>query len=293
MKKYLVQIKYPSFAELFESKVNGEELDIDLLKVVPNPSEDKDVITLDLSSSIRDNYSIFPVESGDLTLIQVHHNFIVSCHQGSQIHWLRFNSDHLFDHIYKEDLLEQIIPFVHEDKHIYLNSILADLCRNDFSYSEMNKKVKYAKVSILMDFIKKHLPMEYKRVILDETIMGDVEVENIPMAFRFSGMRFLELVKINNVSKVMMALEEAKIIDTKFKFQANAHFFNNEGASSDVHLVFGENGMKMDYQVMRSKNYIFDLGEKEYPVTFGDKFKVAMSGKFSIFGGDERDLMIN
>ena len=76
--KHHVQIKYPNFAEIFEAKIDGDNIDIDLLEVLPKSKSSDDYVNFDLATSIRENYSNFPFESGDLTLIQSSNFFIIS-----------------------------------------------------------------------------------------------------------------------------------------------------------------------------------------------------------------------
>jgi hypothetical protein len=134
--------------------------------------------------------------------------------------------------------------------------------------------------------------MKFVRVIFDETVLGDVDVDHIALSFRFAEQKFLKLTKISNLSKVIVVLEREGILPKGHKFQENVFFINNPSKGEKIKLVFGETGIKFDYQVLPTKNYIFDLGEKKYVMDVAGIYKENVTGKVFVYNGDERDLMI-
>jgi hypothetical protein len=291
--KKTVQINYSEFAEVFEVNIGDGSLDICLKKIISPKEDSKSDSTLNLASNIKTDYSGFPFKDGDLSIIQIHNVFIVSIHQNGHIHWLRFDTSEILSYLIKHDLFHDIIPYINEDSHLFLNSVLSDMIRSDYSFSDLNKKIKFAKSAILMGFIKDILNLDFRRVILDETVLGDVDIENIAMAFKFSGKKFLGLLKINNSSKVLLALEKDKHLDSHFEFDAEVFFINNFEQKEKFRLILGENGTAFDYEILPQKNYIFDLGQKVYNIDFGDIKNTTVSGKVTVYNGDERDLMIS
>jgi len=290
--KYTAQVVYNEFTEVFDVEVGDNSIDITLKEIVDWPYKPKNVLTLDLAAEIKNSYSIFPYEPGDLTIIQVQNNFIVANHINDEIKWYKFDANHIIDYLFEIDITKNIIPYLNEDKQILLNSLLSDFVRNDFSFSDLNKKVKYLKVAVILDFIQSSLKCDYSRVILDETLLGDIDVDQIALAFQYSGKKFLELTKINNVLKIMVLLVRENIIDKNIRFVPDTYFINNPKGGEKIKLVFGESGIKFDYQVLPSKNYIFDLADKSYVMNVGNLYKQTVKGKVFVFNGDERDLML-
>jgi hypothetical protein len=290
---YTAQVIYPDFIEFFDVFIDKANLEIKLIEIREKVSDRKGILTLDLSKDIASNYDIFPYEDGDLAIIQHHNSFLVCSKTGTKTDWYTFTSEDLIKYLFNNDIVDKIIPFIDEDKYIFLNSLLNDFVRNDYSHSNLNKRIKYAKVSILLSFIKERLKCRFARIILDETVLGDVEIDDLGIAFRFAQERFVKLVKINNVSKILLLLKREKIITKEFSFIENAVFINNPNGGDKIKLVFGEGGVKFDYQILPAKNYIFDLGEGQYGMNVGNLFKEDVRGKVIVFNGDERDLMIN
>jgi len=291
--KKTVQIKYSDFVEVLDVEMIGSELRVSLSEIVDKPQIGENNITLDFATDIREEYSIFPFESGDLSIIQIKNVFILSCHVGEKIHWVRFDSSQLISYLLKQDLTKSILPYINEDEHIFLNSVLSDFVRTDYSFSSLNKKVKFVKIAVLMNFVKDLLKMDFERVLLDETVLGDVEIENISLAFKYAEKKFLRLIKIDNLVKVILALEKENQIPTKFKFSAKSLLINLGDNTNKFDLKFEGQRSKYDYQVLPQKNYVFDLGDKEYALSTGDYRNILVSGKVFVFNGDERDLLIN
>lgn len=292
--KRSVQIKYTQFVEEFDVNIeNSGALEVELKNIEFDLNKSLTSINLDLSTDFREAYSIFPFIDGDISVIQVGNVFIVSSHQGENIHWLKFDSSQIFSYLTKNPVFDEILPFIDEDQHIFLNSVLADCVRNDYSFNDINKKIKFAKVAVLMAFIKDYLKADFKRVILDETVLGDVDVDNIPMAFRFAEKHVLGVLKIDNLSKIIIALEKNRELDTKFEFQDKILFINNLDKTNRIHLKLQENEKKFEYEVLPQKNYIFDIGEQEFTMEFGDLIQKKANGKICVYSGDKRDLMIS
>ncbi len=290
--KYTAQVIYPEFVELFNVELNGNNLDVKLDRVISAPSDSRDILTLDLAHDVKQNYSAFPLEDGDLLIIQLRNHFVIANFLNGEKKWYRFSAEDVLEYLLTNDVTQDVIPFVKEDKFVLLNAVLSDLVRNDFSYSALNKRVKHLKVHTLVSFIKDNIHAAYTRVILDETVLGDVDIEHVVMAFRKHEEKFVRLVKINNVAKILVLLEKEKVLPKHFAFIDDVSFINNPKQGETVKLIFGENSMKFDYQVMPSKNYIFDLSNKEYALTIGHDYKVSVRGKVFVYNGDERDLMI-
>ncbi len=291
--KRLVQVRYPQFSEVFEVNSEDDSLNVELKEIHDVFDDRNEYITLDLSTDYKASYSDFPFQYGDLVLIQAGNIFIVSAHLGENIHWLKFDSSQIISYLIKNPILDEIIPFVDEDNHIFLNSLMNDFIRNDYSFNEINKKIKYAKIAVLMSFLKDYLRVDYQRILLDETLLGDIEIENIPMSMRFSDKKILSVLKINNLSKVIIALDKNKEINIKYKFEEKVYFINNFDGANKVRLVLNENGLKYDYEVLPQKNYIFELGDKEYKIEFGSLSSYKVTGKVCVYNGDVRDLMIS
>jgi hypothetical protein len=290
--KYTVQILYPQFVEIFDVDLQEDKLDIQLGQVVHEPSKKKGIVTLDLSGDLKDSYSLFPFEDGDLAIIQIRNKYVVVDAKGGQIKWFRFSSSELLEYLFNHNVTARIFPYMKEDKEILLNSLLSDISRNDYSYNPLNRKIKHLKLSLLLSFIKDNITTEYKRLIFDETVLGDIEIDEVPLSLRFAGCNFTRATKINNVMKVLIALNKAKKIKQRPRFIDELFFVNNPNNGEKVKLIFGESGIKFDYQVMPQKNYIFELGDKDYSVNIGNTIREIVRGKVYVYNGDERDLMI-
>lgn len=292
--KKSVQIKYTQFTETFDIKSdeNGS-LEIELKDISPELEKVSGSLVMDLSTNFREAYSDFPFVNGDLSVIQVDNVFIVSAHQGENIHWLKFDSSQIFSYLIKNPVLDEIIPYINEDQHIFLNSVLSDFVRNDYSFNDINKKIKFAKVAVLMAFIKDYLKGDFKRVILDETVLGDIDVDNIPMAFRFAEKQVLGVLKIENLTKIIVALEKNKDLETKFEFQEKVLFVNNLNNANKIRLSLDNHGKRFDYEVLPQKNYIFDIGDEEFTMELGHLIERKATGKVCVYNGDIRDLMIS
>lgn len=292
MRKTL-QIRYCDFVEIFDVKITGSELKVSLLEITDKLYSGTDVITLDFVTDIEKGYSIFPFESGDLGIIQIKNFFILSAYIGSRIHWFRFDSSQVISFLLKQDLIRQIVPYIDEDEHLFINSILSDLVRTDYSFSSYNKKVKFTKLAVLMNFVKDSLNLDYERVILDETVLGDVDIENISIAFRFAGKKFIRLVKIDNLTKAILALEKEKLIYTKFKFTDRSVLINLGDNGDTCYVKFQGQESENNFQIFPKKNYVFDLGNKEYVLSIDDYKNILVRGKVFVFNGDERNFLIN
>lgn len=274
MSRYTAQVVYPDFAEIFEVMVKRENLDVKLLEVSKKRTDTENILTLDLSESIKRDYSVFPFKDGDLVLIQVKNVFILSGHKDKDTFWMKFEAQEIFDYIFENPLVDAVFSSLGETKNILLNSTLSDFIRNDYSYSDLNKRVKYAKVSILMQFINSHLEdRKFSRIILDETLLGDIEIDHVATAFRYLDTEFIGLIKINNIVKIISLLERDKIIDSQFNLVEDAFFINKLNERESVHLVFTESGVKFNYQVEPNKNYVFELGEREFTISIGKRYK--------------------
>lgn len=290
--KYTAQVIYPQFAEIFDVTLSDNNLDIQLANLAQESVERKGILSLDLSKEVKDDYSVFPYEDGDLIIVQSKNCFFIGSKVEGELNWYRFGSTQLIEYLFIHNVTNHIFPYMKEDKDILLNGLLCDFVRNDFSYNKLNKKIKFLKVAVLLDFITKNITKDYHRIIFDETVLGDVEIGDIPLSLRFSQGTIIRAAKVNNVMKVMTLLHMTKKVDHEPRFLEDVFFVNTPNNGEKVKFIFGESGVKFDYQVLPLKNYVFDLGGKDYTLNIGNSIKETVRGKVYVYNGDERDLMI-
>ncbi len=291
--QYTAQIIHSQFTEVFNVLLEEDSLDIHLQEVLPHPRNTQEHVTLDLSGTVRESYNVFPYEEGDLSLIQFE-KIVVLAHCTSQgMHWVRTGTQEIIEFILeKSSTVQALMRYMQEDEQILLNSLLADVIRNDYSYSDLNKKVKYLKVAILHMFLREKLQLEFRRVILDETIIGDIDVDQIALAHRYSQVPFLEIVKIDNVTKIIILLEQEGILQSQYRFAPRTCLLTTPKQGEKFKLLFRSDGEKSDYPIHAGRNYVFDLDEKIFHMNIDNLFTTDVTGKVFVYNGDDRDLML-
>lgn len=291
--KKTVQVKYADFSEIFDVDLFKGNIDIELKNVIYENADYADILTLDLKSEVKKDYDVFSFETGDLLLIQIKNIFIVNYVTDTKKYWVKFDSSQVLSYLFRTDILDHLLPFIDEDKDLFLNSVLSDFIRNDYSYSLFNKKIKYVKVSILSKMISELFKFDFSRFIFDETILGDVDIADIIMSLRFADKKIISACKIDSLAKIMTLLEKEKVIDTKFRFINSNYLINSFGNAHKTVIRFSNTKNQYEYDLNPGENYIFDLGNIDYEMQIPhDNLQRIVRGKVSLFNGDERDLMI-
>lgn len=284
-----ILLKYKHYSEFFDVKINENHIEIALIGFRPDM---KDIDYMyDFASDIEMGYSILPFKDGDLSIIQYDHYFVVSYHNEDKIHWMKFDATQLISYISRKDIINKVLPFLEEDNSILVNGLFSDLIRTDYSYSNLNKKIKFLKLSAILSYIKEYITVGVKRILVDETVLGDVEVKNIVMAFRYFDQKLLNIVKIDSTIKIMKILEKNDVLMGINDFDEGINLLVCSDIKSDLKTIFRSTQKEFSYNIAKGKNYIFELASGTYDVILGnDCFKA--KHLFGVYGGDERDLMI-
>lgn len=290
--KRTVQVIYPEFVEIFDVDIFNGNLNIELKNIVFKPIKRQNYLTLNLGSEVKKDYRIFPFKKGDTLIVQVKNIFIVN-YNGEQNYWVKFEASRILSYLFKVALLDQILPYIDEDKDLFMNSLFSDFIRTDYSYSSYNKKIKYAKVAILAHMISQLLRFDITRMVFDETVLGDVEITDIAMALRFADKKVLWVNKIDNMTKIITLLEKEKILTTNFTFKNDNIVINTLDYNKKINIKFMNSQNKIHYDILPRRNYSFEIGEDTYEMLIeGSGIFETVTGFVNVYNGDERDLMI-
>ena len=131
--KKTVQVKYADFSEVFDVDLFKGNLDIELKNVIYDNPDYDDILTLDLKSEVKKDYDVFSFETGDLLLIQIKNIVIVNYVTETKKYWVKFDSSQVLSYLFRTDILDHLLPFIDEDKDLFLNSVMSDFIRTDYS----------------------------------------------------------------------------------------------------------------------------------------------------------------
>ncbi|BDQ04733.1 MAG: hypothetical protein KatS3mg084_0251 [Candidatus Dojkabacteria bacterium] len=291
--KYTVQIKYKDFIEVFDVDILKGRVNIELKNILPSVrSSFQTHYILDLSN-IRSGYKVFPLDVGDILIIQDRNNIIFEYCSADQVYWCNVSASQIISYISQHNVLNEILPYVNDDQDLFLNALLSDFIRNDYSYSDYNKHIKYAKVGILSGFIRNFLDFDIKRLIWDESVLGDVEIEDIALALHFSERQFVYTTKVDNLAKILVLLEHENIIQEKFTFKNNNLVINTSDYNKRFNIIFRNASNNVQYDIPPVSNYMFELGESNYEMYFkGGSISKMVTGNVYIYNGDIQDWFI-
>jgi hypothetical protein len=291
--KHKVLIKYPDLEELFDVILEDNKFSLELREINfcdlkrPNISAE-----LDFSVEATKVYSLFHFKHKDLIIAQQKGNILIGVAKEKNINWYELSSNQIISFIIKSSILDNILPYIKEDKAILTNCILSDFIRNDYSYNEINKLVKFTKVAVITSFIEQYLKYDFDRIIIDESFLGDIDVENVLLSFHFLKSEFLHIAKIDNSRKILLALYKNKLIQHPPKVKNEAVLINYQNAvEAEIKLKFVD-GNEYKQNIVKFKNYIFDTKNQNFDLEINKKLFNDCSGTLAIFNLDERDLMI-
>ena len=98
--KYSAQVIYTDFIELFDINIDDNNLDIKLSNISGSKHQLNTDLILDLSSNVKESYSVFPYEIGDLAIIQIGNTFVLVNHTSTGDNWYKFNSDQITKYLF-------------------------------------------------------------------------------------------------------------------------------------------------------------------------------------------------
>lgn len=291
--KHTAHINYPNFIEVYDIVLTGQKLDIRLDRIEHEFSKLTGKTMFDFCDidSVKSNYSYLGFQTGDCVVQQLEHGILIGIFSDT-LQFVQIDTSDILQFIFDTNIFEEILPGIREDKEILINACLSDFIQNDFSYNRLNRKVKYLKIAVIVSYLKDILKTAYTKIILDETVLGDIEIEEIATCLRFSEITYLRAAKVNNIIKALMYLYKEGQITQKPILPDNLFILTNPNKGQKVKLVFGEDGLKFDYQINQKKNYKFEFNEKQYQMIIGGLMKEQVTGHLFVYNGDKNDLMI-
>lgn len=287
---YTAQIIYSDFTEVFNVNLS-DELRIELKEVIVNPIEKGDnILTLDLSKSITDSYSIFPFEESDLSIIQRRSKLYIVFFTGGVLRQHCIGATDMIEYLLDELSAKRKINYFGEDEHVLVNSLFNDFIANDFSCSDINRKVKLNKCMVVSSLISDKLGYKPKRIIIDETFLGDFNVEQIVLGLNAFNLQFLKISKINNLVKVLILLNKEKIFKEKVKFFDHIYLVNTTVFKGKITLRIV--GNKIEHYTNSDNNYRLKLDRNNCKLYANSEFLNYVTGTVYIFNGNDKDLLI-
>lgn len=295
MMNLTAQVAYEDFIEVFKVDVYESSLHITLEDITRSPLKFKDSLLLDLKGDVSKAYEQIPLEDNSILLIQKDNKFFFCINTSKESSWYSFSAHQLIDYVLKDDFITPFLRYFDEDKNIVLNSFLSDLIRNDYSYSAINKIVKFLKILSITKYIQVTFQDvgNLKRVVVDESVIGDFDVSDFCLAFRNLNSSFLKLNKIDNFMKIFILLKENDKIKRKFIYSDNCALINQPRNGNRFRVIFrSEKKKAFSYDIINSKNYVFELDDN-YSISLGDMDLGAVSDKLFVYNGDQRDLLMS
>lgn len=295
--KHNVYVKYPDFVEHFEVDIFKNNVLYELVNVISTFKLSRKPLlaklrgmVLDLSLEPNKAYSIFPFDNGDLIIIQRDQAVFLGFKGESDIEWTKINVIDLIFFVSKFDKFNYYLDFVREDRVIFLNSLLNDFYRNDYSASFFNKEIKYFKICAISLYISHNLGLKkINRIILDQTLLGDIDIHDIAMSFRFLELDFLSVYKITNDDKITLILNEKGLIDANLLFKSSCFVINRPDARLINFVNFNN---KLEYKLDVDENYVFDIGDDAYELIINQELFYKVKGVVYLYNGNDKDLMI-
>ncbi len=292
--KYTVHIRYSDFTEVFEADILKGRVNIELKNILLSSSSlsIKSDFLLDFTR-IKNAYEIFPLDPGDIVVVQQKNNFIFRYCDDDRVYWAQVNASQIISYLSQHSQLNEILPYVNDDKDLFLNALLSDFIRNDYSYSDYNKCIKYAKLGIISGFMSNFLNFDIQRIIWDESVLGDIEIDDVALALHFFGKRLVYTSKIDNVAKILTLLVHANVINEKFTFKNNNLIINTLNYQTRFNIGFKNKSHYVHYDILPYSNYIFELGENAYELYFrSGEIHKTVTGNVYVYNGDLQDWMI-
>ncbi|GIW57542.1 MAG: hypothetical protein KatS3mg083_487 [Candidatus Dojkabacteria bacterium] len=292
--KYTVHIRYSDFTEVFDADILKSRVNIELKNILlcSKSANAKCDYLLDLTS-IKKGYRIFTLDPGDIVVIQQKNNFIFKYRAHDRVYLSQVNASQIISYLSQHNQLNDILPYVNDDKDLFLNALLSDFIRNDYSYSDYNKRIKYAKLGIICGFMSNFLNFDIQRIIWDESVLGDIEIEDVALALHFFDKRLVYTSKIDNVAKILALLASANVIQEKFTFRNNNLIINTLNYKTRFNIVFRSKAHNAQYEILPCSNYIFELGENTYEMHFrAATIQKLVTGNVYVYNGDLQDWMI-
>lgn len=292
--KYKVSFKYHYFVEQFEVDLFKNKLTYELINIIPfaSNSSKQDINGIFLDFSKLETYQNLKFNEGDLLLLQYPKFLLVGSFQQGNLNWHKIKLNDIIVYI-----LDAKLPFFCDNNNLkdidlFINAFLSDFIRNDFSSSEFNKKVKFFKIAGICSYVSNvlNLNLNIKRVIFDQTLLGEVEIKDIALSIRFLNQELVSTYKISNNDKIIWALTNKGILDANFVLNTSC-FVINKPNSYVVNFINSKH--KLMYQLNKNENYLFDIGDEIYEMVFNHEvYYDNITGLVYLYNGNVYDLLI-
>ncbi len=255
----------------------------DVGKKLEDSNETNSTYYFDFSINLKNYKDLFGFLPGDLVLFQFR-NYIVLYIKDKDM-FVKVS----FSEILQNELTELLLPILvsksNEDKQILINSVLNDFIINDYSNSQLNKEVKYIKLALILNYLKKFIPDDILRIVIDDSLIGDVNVFDIIEVLQVLNFKKVKIATIETLIRIAKVLEYYGFIQTKIDIPTKGIFIDNvRGAVSDTLIIEDKNGARLTYTVIPGKNYTFDLSNQTYTINFGNMRLHGVIGNIFVLG---------
>lgn len=293
--KYRVFVKYHHFIEEFDVDIFKNKLTFELINVLPLS---KSLFKLHNASGILldftklSSYEELNFSEGDLLVLQNPNFIILGLYKNKIIKWHKFKIKDIFDFLVNsvDNFIFFNDKFDNFDTDLVINSLFNDFIRNDFSSSDFNKRVKYLKVAIIGSFVNKYLNIDFKRIIFDQTILGEINIKDIALSIRFFNKDLVSTYKMSHKDKILIALYKRGILEGNVTLD-NSCFVVNKPNTNMVSFINAKH--KLQYDLNQNENYVFDIGNDFYEMIFdNDVFYENVTGLVYLYNGNIHDLLI-
>ncbi|MCX8035390.1 MAG: hypothetical protein N3A71_03920 [Candidatus Dojkabacteria bacterium] len=254
----------------------------DVGKKIKN-SDNIDNIHFDFSISLENYKNLFGFLPGDLVIFQFR-NYIVLYIKDKDF-FVKVSFSEILQNELTALLLPKLISRSNEDKQILINSALNDFIINDYSNSQLNKEVKYIKLALILNYLKRFIPDDILRIVIDDSLIGDVDVFDVIEVFQFLNFKKIKVATIDTLVRIAKVLEYHGVIQTKIDIPTKGIFIDNVYSGvSDTLVIEDKNGARVTYTVIPGKNYTFDLSNQTYTINFGNMRLHSVIGKIFVLG---------
>lgn len=294
--KYRVCVKYNYFIEEFDVDIFKNKLTFELINVLPlskksSELHNKSGILLDFTK--LSSYEELNFSDGDLLVLQNPNFIILGVYKNKIIKWHKIKIKDIFDFLVGS--VDNFIFFNNKfdnfDTDLLINSLFNDFIRNDFSSSDFNKRIKYLKVAIIGSFVNKYFSnIDIKRIIFDQTMLGEINIKDIALSIRFFNKDLVSTYKISHRDKILMALYKKGILNLNVTLD-DLCFVVNKPNTNMVSFINAKH--KLQYDLNQNENYVFDIGNDFYEIIFdNDVFYQNVTGLVYLYNGNIYDLLI-
>lgn len=293
MFKCILRLRFFNYTEEFDVVLDDSNnlsyslrnyyFSFDVEKKSSNSNEIDNIYYFDFSINLKNYKDLFGFLPGDLVLFQFR-NYVVLYIKDKDL-FVKVSLSEIIQNELTTLLLPNLISKSNEDKQILINSVLNDFIINDYSNSQLNREVKYLKLALILNYLKKFIPEDILRIVIDDSLIGDVDVFNIIETFQFLSLKKIKVATIDTLVRIAKVLEYYGVIQTKIDIPTKGIFIDNvRGVVSDTLVIEDKNGARVTYTVIPGKNYTFDLSNQTYTINFGNMRLHSVIGKIFVLG---------